>query len=80
MTTVDEVGAGWVVNSALNDLARRCEWIFADVDIDVLDLAYAPGCPGARPGGMNLRQLAAACRAADCTAVGGRLRRSRSGS
>ena len=64
MTTVDEVGAGWVVNSALNDLARRCEWIFVDVDIDVLDLAFAPGCPGARPGGMNPRQLAAACRAA----------------
>ncbi len=64
MTTVDEVGAGWVVTSALADLARRCEWIYVDVDIDVLDLAFAPGCPGARPGGMTPRQLAAACRAA----------------
>jgi len=64
MTTVDEVGAGWVVTSALNDLARRCAWIYVDVDVDVLDLAFAPGCPGARPGGMTPRQLAAACRAA----------------
>ena len=64
MNTVDEVGAGWVVTSALQDLARRCEWIYVDVDVDVLDLAFAPGCPGARPGGMTPRQLAAACRAA----------------
>ena len=64
MTTVDEVGAGWVVTSALHDLAKRCRWIYVDVDLDVLDLAFAPGCPGARPGGMTPRQLAAACRAA----------------
>lgn len=64
MTTVDEVGAGWAVTSALNDLGRRCDWVFVDIDIDVLDQAFAPGCPGSRPGGMNPRQLAAACRAA----------------
>ena len=64
METVDEVGAGWVVASALRDLAERCDWIFVDVDVDVLDVAFAPGCPGARPGGMTPRQLAAACRAA----------------
>ena len=64
MATVDEVGVGWVVTTALNDLARRCRRIFVDVDLDVLDIAFAPGCPGARPGGMTPRQLAAACRAA----------------
>jgi formiminoglutamase len=32
--------------------------------VDVLDVTFAPGCPGARPGGMSPRQLAAACRAA----------------
>ena len=64
MATVDEVGAAWVVTSALNDLARRCEWIYVDVDMDVLDVAFAPGCPGSRPGGMTPRQLAAAVRAA----------------
>jgi formimidoylglutamase len=64
METVDEVGAEWAVTSALGDLADRCEWIYVDIDIDVLDAAYAPGCPGARPGGMSPRQLAAAARAA----------------
>lgn len=64
METVDEVGAGWVVSSALRDLGERCDWVFVDVDMDVLDVAFAPGCPGARPGGMAPRQLAAACRAA----------------
>jgi arginase family enzyme len=64
MATVDEVGVGWVVTTALNDLARRCRWIYVDVDLDVLDAAFAPGCSGARPGGMTPRQLAAACRAA----------------
>jgi formiminoglutamase len=64
MAVVDEVGAGMLVTSALDDLARRCEWVFVDVDLDVLDVAFAPGCPGARPGGMTPRQLAAACRAA----------------
>lgn len=64
MATVDEVGVGWLVISALNDLATRCEWIYVDVDLDVLDQAYAPGCPGARPGGMTPRQLGTACRVA----------------
>lgn len=64
METVDEVGAGWAVTSALHDLAARCEWIYVDIDVDVLDAAFAPGCPGARPGGMSPRQLAAAARAA----------------
>jgi arginase family enzyme len=64
MAAVEEVGAGWLVSTALDDLAERCERIFVDVDMDVLDIAFAPGCPGARPGGMTPRQLAAACRAA----------------
>lgn len=64
MATVDEVGVGWVVTTALDDLARRCERIHVDVDLDVLDAAFAPGCSGSRPGGMTPRQLAAACRAA----------------
>lgn len=64
MAAVDEVGAGWLTWTAIDDLAQRCEWVFVDVDMDVLDVAFAPGCPGARPGGMTPRQLASACRAA----------------
>lgn len=64
MDTIDEVGAAWVVTSALNDLARTCRWVFAAIDLGVLDMAFAPWCRSARPGGMTPRQLGAAARAA----------------
>lgn len=37
----------------LDDLARRCDRVYVDIDVDVLDRAYAPGCPGSRPGGLT---------------------------
>jgi formiminoglutamase len=57
--TVSDVETGGmpsVVGSALAAL-DHCDRIFVDVDVDVLDRAFAPACPGARPGGLNLRQL-----------------------
>ena len=45
------------MGAALDGLAERCDSIYVDVDIDVLDRAFAPACPGARPGGMTLRDL-----------------------
>lgn len=36
--------------------------LYVDLDLDVLDLAYAPGCPGARPGGLRPHDLIYACR------------------
>lgn len=62
MDEIDHRGIVAVIDAALDDLADRCDAIHVDVDIDVLDRAYAPGCPGARPGGMTSRQLAAAVR------------------
>lgn len=62
MAEVDGVGIDAVVVQALRKLAATCEWIHVDFDIDVLDRAFAPGCPGARPGGMTPRQLATAAR------------------
>lgn len=47
-----------VVSTELERLASYCQTIYVDVDIDVLDVAYAPGCPGARPGGLTVRELA----------------------
>ena len=41
----------------LDDLARRCDYVYVDLDIDVLDRAFAPGCPGARPGGITPPEL-----------------------
>lgn len=52
------------VPELLEDLAERCEKIYVDIDMDVLDRAFAPGCPGARPGGVTPRELFAAAFAA----------------
>jgi arginase family enzyme len=37
----------------LSQLAKRTKAIYFDLDIDVLDRAFAPGCPGSRPGGLT---------------------------
>lgn len=52
------------VPTLLDDLARRCHSVYVDVDVDVLDRAFAPGCPGARPGGATPSQVFAAAFAA----------------
>lgn len=50
----DRVGE---VAAQLDALAEKCERIYVDLDVDVLDRAFAPGCPGARPGGILPRDL-----------------------
>ena len=65
ITSLDDLaknGVAATIGRARSALGS-CDAIWLTVDIDVLDLAFAPGCPGARPGGMTPRQLAAACRA-----------------
>lgn len=57
---LEEEGIRQAVVGGLSWLADRSEWIYVDVDLDVLDRAFAPACPGARPGGLHPRQLAAA--------------------
>ncbi len=52
------------VSELLDQLADRCAAIYVDIDIDVLDRAFAPGCPGSRPGGATPGQLFAAAFAA----------------
>lgn len=60
MADIEEESLQGVVAEALRVLDAACDWIYVDFDIDVLDRAFAPGCPGSRPGGMTPRQLAAA--------------------
>jgi formiminoglutamase len=52
------------VPNFLDELADRCDEIYVDIDLDVLDRAFAPACPGARPGGVSPRQLLEAAFAA----------------
>ncbi len=55
-------GVEAVVQQALDSLAQRCDAIYVDFDIDVLDRAFAPACPGARPGGIAPAELRCAAR------------------
>lgn len=50
---VKDKGLSSAVWGALKRLSRQVEKIYVDFDIDVLDRAFAPACPGARPGGVT---------------------------
>lgn len=56
------LGIDAVVERALVHLAEHCDAIYVDFDIDVLDRAFAPACPGARPGGIAPAELRSAAR------------------
>lgn len=58
VSDIEERGMGRAVNAALARL-DHCDRVYVDVDVDVLDRAFAPGCPGSRPGGLTVRQLSA---------------------
>ncbi len=51
---------GAVVREELDRLAERCHVLHVDLDVDVVDRAFVPGCPGARPGGLLPHDLLAA--------------------
>lgn len=57
MADVEDSGIEAVVDDTLTHLGG-CDTLYVDVDVDVLDRAFAPACPGSRPGGMTVRQLA----------------------
>ena len=50
-------GVGEVVRRELDRLAESCEGLYVDLDVDVVDRSFAPGCPGARPGGLLPSEL-----------------------
>lgn len=58
VSQIEDIGIKTAVDVALSQLSASCDQIYVDVDIDVLDSAFAPACPGARPGGLTVRQLA----------------------
>ena len=53
-------GVGTVVRRELDRLALTCSGLYVDLDVDVVDRAFVPGCPGARPGGHTPSELLAA--------------------
>ncbi|MCW5943768.1 MAG: agmatinase family protein [Fimbriimonadaceae bacterium] len=57
-------GLATVVKEALDRLAASFEAIYVDLDLDAMDRAFAPGCPGSRPGGFlpwEMREAAFVC-------------------
>lgn len=67
VVTADEArrrGMVSVMQDALDELAGRADAIYVDLDVDVLDRAFAPACPGARPGGLTPADVQAAARIA----------------
>lgn len=57
MDTVHEIGIDAAIEGAADVLAESVDTIYFDLDVDVLDRAFAPGCPGARPGGLSPAQV-----------------------
>ena len=51
-----------IVGVELDRLARICTEIYVDFDIDAIDRAQMPAAPGARPGGISVRDFFAAAR------------------
>lgn len=60
--TCHEQGFVNLVKQELDRLSAQCEVIYVDLDLDVMDAAFAPGCPGSRPGGILPHELFGACR------------------
>ena len=65
--TADEVyarGIDSIVRQVLDTFSHTVETIYVDLDVDVLDRAFAPACPGSRPGGLQpwmMRRAARLC-------------------
>ncbi|KPB03412.1 formimidoylglutamase [Bacillus sp. CHD6a] len=57
MADVRKNGIVTVISEAVNYLKDKVEHIYLSIDMDVLDQAYAPGCPAIGPGGMTSEQL-----------------------
>lgn len=50
-------GIEQTVKECLENLAAKVDTIYLTVDMDVLDIAYAPGVPASTPGGMTTAEL-----------------------
>ncbi|MEK4128284.1 agmatinase family protein [Solibacillus sp. FSL W8-0474] len=50
-------GAATVIKDVMQQLAEKVDLVYVTVDMDVLDIAYAPGVPASTPGGMRTDEL-----------------------
>jgi arginase family enzyme len=57
-----ERGFVTLVRAALDRLASACDRIYVDFDIDAIERSQMPAAPGARPGGVDVKDFFAAAR------------------
>lgn len=50
-------GAEAVIANIMEELSGKVDLVYVTVDMDVLDIAYAPGVPASTPGGMRTDEL-----------------------
>lgn len=62
LADVKTCGVTTLLEEAIEILSPRCDRLFVDFDIDVIDRAQCPGAPGARPGGMAVDEFFGAAR------------------
>lgn len=62
MKDVREKGIKQIIQDSINMLLTRVQTIYVSLDMDVVDQAFAPGCPAIGPGGMTSDMLLDAMR------------------
>ncbi|WP_203288865.1 formimidoylglutamase [Metabacillus sp. cB07] len=51
-----------ILETAVHELLKETDQIYVSLDMDIMDQAFAPGCPAIGPGGMDARMLIEAMR------------------
>jgi formiminoglutamase len=64
MADVDMIGIVSIIKKELDRLSKLVDIIYLSVDMDVVDQAFAPGCPAIGPGGITSRELLSSISAA----------------
>ncbi|RFU64901.1 formimidoylglutamase [Peribacillus glennii] len=57
MADVEQEGIVPLVKQEVERLSKEVDFIYLSVDMDVVDQAFAPGCPAIGPGGVTSREL-----------------------
>ncbi|WP_449540284.1 formimidoylglutamase [Ferdinandcohnia sp. Marseille-Q9671] len=57
MDDVDHIGILPIIQKEIVRLSQQVDVIYLSVDMDVVDQAFAPGCPAIGPGGLTSREL-----------------------
>lgn len=64
MADIELDGIVSIINKEIDRLSKLVDTIYLSVDMDVVDQAFAPGCPAIGPGGITSRELLASITAA----------------